>query len=83
MDQLSLSIKPRQSGRKPGMAFIFLNGGTGLFFGFGLEPCLRHARDTSDSGAMNTVGTTPQGATLLARTGAGHLRRNLPDRSAH
>jgi fibronectin type 3 domain-containing protein len=48
----------------------FLNGGTGLFFGFGLEP-FSGTQGYLGLGAMNTVGTTPQGATLLARTGLG------------
>ena len=55
-------------GNKNGV--YFPNGGTGLFFGFGLDP-FSATQGYLGLGAMNTVGTAPQGATLLARTGLG------------
>ena len=48
----------------------FLNGGTGLFFGFGLGP-LSATQGNFGLGSMNTVGTAPQGASLLTTAGLG------------
>ncbi len=48
----------------------FLNGGTGLFFGFGLGP-VSGTQGQLGLGSMNTVGTAPQGASLLATAGLG------------
>lgn len=48
----------------------FLNGGTGLFFGFGLNP-VSATQGYLALGSTNTVGTAPQAATLLMRTGLG------------
>ncbi|MGC9450375.1 MAG: fibronectin type III domain-containing protein [Oceanipulchritudo sp.] len=42
----------------------FPNGGTGLFFGMGLNP-YSATQGYLGLGSMNTVGTTPQAATLL------------------
>jgi len=48
----------------------FPNGGTGLFFGFGLSP-FSATQGYLGLGSTNTVGTAPQGASLLTTTGLG------------
>jgi len=48
----------------------FPNGGTGLWFGFGLSP-YSATEGYLGLGSMNTVGTTVQGASTLMKTGLG------------
>ena len=48
----------------------FPNGGTGLFFGYGLAP-ISATQGKLGLGSMNTVGTAPQGATSLASSFTG------------
>jgi hypothetical protein len=48
----------------------FPNGGTGLFFGMGLNP-FSATQGYLGLGSMNTAGTAPQGATLLRQLGLG------------
>lgn len=55
-------------GNKNGV--YFPNGGTGLFFGFGLSPASA-TQGYLGLGSTNTVGTATQGATLLTTTGLG------------
>src|SRR5690606_5920461 len=55
-------------GNKNGV--YFPNGGTGLFFGFGLDP-FSATQGYFGLGSTNTVGTAAQGASLLTRTGLG------------
>ncbi|MCC5808132.1 MAG: fibronectin type III domain-containing protein [Opitutales bacterium] len=68
-----ISFLFRSSPGNPGAnknGVYFLNGGTGLFFGFGLDP-FSATQGYLGLGSTNTVGTAAQGATLLTRTGLG------------
>jgi hypothetical protein len=55
-------------GNKNGVYFI--NGGTGLYFGFGLNP-FSPSEGYLGLGSMNTTGTTAQNASLLQQLGLG------------